>query len=378
MKKARTTIGMAGVILAMLISIPATLRAQNDDAMARVSRSDIYRQRHYFTIVHNVYSIPDFGLFYNISTGFGGAASLMNLYSTQPRTPYISLSDLTISVGITVREAYWLGIRGTNFMHDDLFRIDYAIYFQHTVSDFWGVGYLDATTRDPVAMRQNSDFAAGEFAVRIADYTYLGALVRYNSTTGRPDDMTYLDGLRQRYDCLGLGASLTYESRDNLSYSERGSFVRIVPRVYTPLSRGGAAFWGVEATADHYFPVWKGGIAAIDLHATLNDGQVPWTLMPAVGSTSRMRGYYPGRFRDNNLVEAQAELRQHIYGRLGVAAFAGAANVFPSLAGFNWSHTLPNYGGGVRIQVDDNTRLRIDAGFGRHSWGIVGALHEAF
>ena len=369
---------ISALLLVLLLALPGAARGQDDDAMSRVSRSDIYRQRHYFIIVPKVYSTPDFGVFYNMSTGFGAAASLTNIYSTQPRTPYISLSDLTLSVALTTGEAYSLGARGTNFLRDDLFRIDYALFMQHTVSSFWGVGYADATSRGATLMRQERYFAAGEFAVRVAPHTYAGALVRYNSTTGRPDEITYLDGWRQSYNCLGLGASLTYESRNNLSYSERGSFVRIVPRAFPRLSPDGGSFWGVELTANHYSGLWKGAVLALDLHSVLNDGYVPWTMMPAVGSTSRMRGYYTGQFRDNNLVEAQAELRQHIYERLGVAAFAGAANVFPSFSRLDPNHTLPNYGGGIRLQVDNYTRLRVDAGFGRNTWGIVAAMHEAF
>ncbi|MFQ8806442.1 MAG: hypothetical protein ACLR8Y_16825 [Alistipes indistinctus] len=42
-----------------------------------------------------------------------------------------------------------------------------------------------------------------------------------------------------------------------------------------------------------------------------------------------------GRYRDRQMVEVQAELRQHIYNRHGVAVWVGAGNVFPTFGEFN-------------------------------------------
>jgi len=342
------------------------------------SRSDIYTERRCYTLIPNVYTTPRLGVSYDNATGFGAGISLMNLYYTQPRTPDILPSDLTLFGSLTLTGYYTYGMHGTNFFSNDLYRLDFSGYTQYLPSDFWGMGFQNALSRSSVRMKQSLDFFGADFAVRIAPFTYLGAGVRLISATGRLDDLSYLDGQRQRYDILGAGAVLTWETRDNLSYSTHGIYLRFRPYIYPRTPGNDLPYWGAELTANYYRSLWTGAVVAFDLHSELNDGQLPWPMMPIVGGPSRMRGYYMGRFRDNNIVELQAEQRQHIVSVLGAAAWVGGANVFPSLHGFEWDHSLPSYGGGIRLQADRYTRVRIDAGFGRDTWGIVAGLHEAF
>ena len=51
--------------------------------------------------------------------------------------------------------------------------------------------------------------------------------------------------------------------------------------------------------------------------------------MATLGSSYSMRGYYEGRYRDKCAMDAQIELRQHVWRRNGVAVWAGAGTVFP-------------------------------------------------
>ena len=73
---------------------------------------------------------------------------------------------------------------------------------------------------------------------------------------------------------------------------------------------------------------------------------------------STVRGYYAGRYTDNNQVNLQLELRQRIYGRLGAVVWGGCGTVFPSFRGFKWSHLLFNYGLGLRFEFKHNVNLR--------------------
>jgi len=363
--------------LFLLLLIPVLSRAQGDE-LAAWPRSDIYSERQYYTVVRNVHSLPQLGLSYDNTMSLGAGLSLINIYYTQPRSPYISPSDITLFGTYTLTGYYTAGVHGTNFFRSDLYRLDFAGYMQYLPFDFWGTGYHDAVSRDPTRMRLTKYFGGADFAVRLAPFTYLGAGLRYTVASGRPDDISYLGGQQQRYDCLAASLTFTYETRNDFSYSTRGIYVRLNPRFCPRMSRNDLPWWGVELTSDYYLPLWRGATLALDGHAELNDGNLPWTMMPSVGSLSRMRGYYLGQYRDNSIVEMQAELRQHVVSLLSVAGWVGAANVFPSLRGFDLGHTLPSYGGGIRLQADRYTRVRIDAGFGRKTWGIVAGLHEAF
>ncbi len=87
-----------------------------------------------------------------------------------------------------------------------------------------------------------------------------------------------------------------------------------------------------------------------------------------------MRGYYQGAHRHNVLLDAQVEYRQPIWNIFGAVAWIGVGQVqpnYPTLA-FNGFHL--DYGGGLRIRVDNkhNSNLRFDVGFG--PGGIVGGI----
>ncbi len=70
-----------------------------------------------------------------------------------------------------------------------------------------------------------------------------------------------------------------------------------------------------------------------------------------MGGSQRMRGYYQGRYTDNDMITFQVELRQRIWRRIGCTVWGGAGNVFNSLDRFDWSETLPNYGVGLRWEL---------------------------
>ncbi len=94
------------------------------------------------------------------------------------------------------------------------------------------------------------------------------------------------------------------------------------------------------------FPTYFWGIGYF--HSRLNGGDVPWPMLSAVGGDSRMRGYYEGRYRDKNIIEAQLELRQHIWHRNGAVCWIGAANVFLRWSALRGRKTLYNAGIGYR------------------------------
>lgn len=91
-----------------------------------------------------------------------------------------------------------------------------------------------------------------------------------------------------------------------------------------------------------------------------------------------MRGYYAGRYIDNNMVSVQAELRQHLFSRFGAVVWAGVGNVFSSFGHFRSRDLLPNFGVGLRVELKHNVNGRIDFGFGRGQKGFVFAIGEAF
>ena len=77
-------------------------------------------------------------------------------------------------------------------------------------------------------------------------------------------------------------------------------------------------------------------------------------------------------------MDAQIELRQHIWKRNGVAVWAGAGTVFPRFSDFTSKHILPNYGFGYRWEFKKRVNVRLDLGFGKHQTGFIFNINEAF
>lgn len=93
-----------------------------------------------------------------------------------------------------------------------------------------------------------------------------------------------------------------------------------------------------------------------------------------------MRGYYNGRFRDNNLLTAQAELRKTVWGPFSIAAFGGLGGVNASAKNIFNNQQL-NLGLGLRMKAIPRERMnmRFDMSWmGDGSRAIYITMNEAF
>ena len=82
-----------------------------------------------------------------------------------------------------------------------------------------------------------------------------------------------------------------------------------------------------------------------------------------LGGDRYVRGYYYGRFRDQNLSTIQLEARSILVWRLGLALFGGASSVYHQLDEMDLK---PNFGLGLRFVMDrsENVNLRFDYAVG--------------
>lgn len=101
-------------------------------------------------------------------------------------------------------------------------------------------------------------------------------------------------------------------------------------------------------------------------------------MLPFIGGSYTMRGYYEGRYRDKNAIDVTMELRQHIWHRNSAVIWMGAANVFPKLGDLQARKILPNFGIGYRWEFKKNVNIRLDFGFGKGETGIIFNINEAF
>lgn len=312
------------------------------------------------------------------SLGLGMLASgLYRIDRTDSITPP---SDVSLFGNFSLSGFYMLGISGNTIFNHNRSRLTYEVSFSSKPLEFWGIGY-DAGTNNPSSdyTRKQVRFDAS-YSYEIVDHTYIGPVLNYAFTKGAKFDRPeYIEGQKLQYSSLGLGAVLQYDSRDFIPNAQRGVFL-MVKEVIFPKGLGTCptTLFRTTFTADLYQRLWKGGVAAFDLYGEFNSEDTPWCMMAELGGGYRMRGYYMGRYLDNDLLSCQLELRQHIWRRFGCVAWVGAGTVLPEVKAFRWQYVLPNYGVGVRWEFKHRINVRIDYGFGQDTQGLVFNINEAF
>ena len=312
------------------------------------------------------------------SVGFG--AGMSGNYSWDRADVSLPKSNVTLFANVSVKGFAKIKLEGRNYMPHDRQRWDYELNLENLPFDFWGIGYdrgrLDENKGHYHQVMMNF---RPNYMFRLLPSLYVGpqAYVQLAHTYDF-SDVGQIGGQRRDINSFGLGAVIQYDSRDFALNAYRGQFIKLEQMVF-PKFANHYDFYSTEFTFDTYHRVWTGCILAADVHARLLYGNnVPWTMCSMVGTGGRMRGYYEGRYRDRDIVEAQVELRQHVYRRFGCVVWGGAANVFHEVDDFSAHKTLPNYGLGVRWEFKQRVNVRFDFGFTKNKPGMEFKLNEAF
>ncbi|MDD4820703.1 MAG: BamA/TamA family outer membrane protein, partial [Flavobacteriales bacterium] len=217
-----------------------------------------------------------------------------------------------------------------------------------------------------------------DFLFKISNKLFLGPTMSFDYSEGKDfNHPEYIEGMDRVVISTSVGLSFMYDTRDVLTAPYKGIYLKVEQRFFPPFSNT-ENFSSTDVIFDFYQKIWKGGVLAFDFHTQMNYGNVPWTMMARMGGSYRMRGYYEGRYRDNNIVEGQIELRQHIWRRNSLVLWVGAGNVFKDLDNFNINHTLPNFGVGYRWEFKKRVNVRLDFGIGKGQTGFIFNINEAF
>ncbi|NEU08744.1 BamA/TamA family outer membrane protein [Flavihumibacter sp. R14] len=186
---------------------------------------------------------------------------------------------------------------------------------------------------------------------------------------------------------LFLGLSQNIDSRNNNTYPTAGTFIGL-NYSYAPDLFGGENFSGTLTKFDLRTFKSLNRETVIGFNAnyqTLQGDNTPFYLLPQLGNDQMMRGYYTGRYRDQSLLAAQAELRYRFHPRFGVVGFLGGGTVYAN-GNLNLKSLKPSYGGGMRyfFDVERGLSIRLDYGVGEkrpgeeRQTGFYVSLGESF
>jgi outer membrane protein assembly factor BamA len=140
-------------------------------------------------------------------------------------------------------------------------------------------------------------------------------------------------------------------------------------------------FNSFELDARRYIALHNNHILAFQLYMVSKRGNPPFYEMAPLGGEIIMRGYYKGRYRDNNLLTGQVEYRTRFgWRRLGLVLFLGAGDVSSEYTHFKLTELKYSYGAGLRFRLDEKEKIdiRMDIGFGSNTDGVYFSIQQAF
>jgi hypothetical protein len=184
---------------------------------------------------------------------------------------------------------------------------------------------------------------------------------------------------------LGIGAGILYDTRHNILNVRQGFFSEFAFLHYDKWYGSDFTFTSIISDTRLYKAVNTRDVLAFQLLGQFNVGATPFNQLAMLGGETMMRGYYSGRYRDQNQIAMQAEYRflplpLNFTKRFGAALFAGTATVFDDrhevrLKNFVWSA-----GGGLRFLLFPKKDIftRLDVAFTEEGTGFYIFIGEAF
>lgn len=229
---------------------------------------------------------------------------------------------------------------------------------------YYGIGF-NTTEQSEVSFQSNRIILETDVFRNLKNNLFLGAGINYKSYRNieYPEDSVFYPELKNENN-FGVKIILMNDSRNNILSPTEGKYFEI-----SNSFNFGQSFYSIVAIDyRHYFNPGKNTnqILAGRFFHTSVIGNPPFYDYAEIGGDKYVRGYYLGRFRDKNLSSLQLEYRNHLFWRIGMAAFGGISMIYNSVNTVQKESLKPNAGLGIRFLVDKNegTNLRLDYAIG--------------
>jgi len=315
--------------------------------------------------------------------------------SLDPSDPTLPRSSVSLAVTFSTTGALLVTVAPSFYLPHDKVRINGNIYFKDMPDNYWGVGYDEAANTPMGPATTEYDRLWWQLNPRVVfkvkKNLFVGGLLDINQTNASNlnDKMAHdpfvLAGGRNNFN-TGVGGIFQFDSRDFPQNAFTGLFFEARVTAYESWLDDPHPYLTTRLDLRQYTTVGgrPGSTVAWNIVSYLEFGDTPWSELPLVGSPYDLRGYYWGRFRDQQANNAVIEYRYMLptknpgraYSRSGFVVWGGLGFVGDN---FLEAPLLPNVGVGYRFEVQPRMNLRVDLGFGAFdSIGFYINFLEAF
>lgn len=181
------------------------------------------------------------------------------------------------------------------------------------------------------------------------------------------------------FSAVGVGGTVTWDSRDQKLWTTRGSFAQAAYLYYPAAIGRNGGFGRSSAEGRAFLPLGRGRVLGFAALLEVAHGETPFSILAKLGSTRYLRGIREGRYRDNVAWATQAELRVPLDGRFAAAVFGAVGDVARNLEAVGL-HSLKAAGGaGLRYRLTgEGATLRADVAIADAGPEVYVLILEAF
>ncbi|PWS30949.1 BamA/TamA family outer membrane protein [Pedobacter paludis] len=334
--------------------------------------------------------IPSFG--YSQETGFEFGVGAIYSYYTDRKDTLTRSSNFSLNATYSTKKTYNVTLKGDAWSPGNKYHFIGDVRFKKMPFNFYGMGNnTQKTDEDKLVMNQVKALFDAEKSFISHAYTGVSLGFENYKFTDQAlggifsNNPNILD--KDGGSVVYVGLSQSYDTRNSNNYPTKGFFGRVTYQ-YAPHFFGGDSFTGSQIKLDlrNFWSISNKVVVGIQgIYYTIQSSKTPFYLLQQLGNDQIMRGYYGGRYRDENLMASQVELRYRFMNRFGVVGFVGVGKVFDN-GNFDFKSMKPNYGFGGRYFFDTAKGLsvRVDYGIGeklaneKRQSGFYISLAEAF
>lgn len=323
-------------------------------------------------------------VFYTPETHLGFGGLVYTHFKVNKNDTLLRKSNTQSYISYTINKQFAFENDYQIWLNKNLFYLTGSLDFSRFPEFFYGLGN-DTKETDRLMVSFDLIKVQTKNLIKIKNNMYGGILFHYqnlyNQNVKLLSDASCMEVYgNMGYTASGIGPVFIMDNRDNPLNPSNGSYFEASYVDYKNIIDNQNMFTSVTVDARKYNTLFKKLVWNGNAYFSFNKGQVPYRMLPEIGGARFLRGYYRGRFRDNNLIIAQQEFRMPIYKMIGVAVFGGFGSVAKSLDQFKTNEIHYNYGIGLRLRINkkENTNIRIDYGFTKDSQGLYIVFAEAF
>ena len=377
------------LLLFTLVATGVQAQQQNDtaavnDSTPTLSKKELRKLKkanrnfHYNILGGPSYS-PDFGLLV-------GGSALMT-FSLNPQDTTLKRSVVPIALAFMFDGGINIFSKPPLFFKHDRFRLFGKFSYKNTVENYYDIGYT--TNRGYIRSDSTSQYRYSGvqinpwFLFRLGESDFFAGPqidINYDHFTkpakGLVENQSYQEagGTAHGYKNFnsGLGFLLTYDSRDVPANAYKGIYLDFRGMMYHKIFGSEHNFYRLELDYRQYKEVGKRKVIAWTAQTKNVFGDnIPLTQYSLTGTPFDLRGYYQGQYRDKSSHIVMAEYRQmlntdqetwlkRIINHLGFVVWGGCGFMGPTPTKIEG--VLPNYGVGLRIEVQPRMNVRLDLG----------------